>query len=284
LLITGSTTSADITVIDDFGNQIRLAKPAERIVTLAPHLTELLFQLELGDRLVGVVEFSDFPLAANRIERVGNAFAVSVEKIVELQPDLIVAWGSGGSREQLRKLRSLGFPVYYSEPKRLTDVPESIHRIALLAGKGPVGVRVKDEFNSRLEQIKQSANGRTSPRVFFQISSTDLYTVNDRHLIGQAISLCGGINIFGTLDVPVPRVSNEAILVGQPEVIIRSSVDTEKDDWRERWSGTRQIPAVGAGQLYEIPADLISRPGFRMLEGIDRLCDIISEVADVAAG
>ncbi len=284
LLAACSAASAEVTVTDDFGNLVTVTSPATRIVALAPHLTELLFQLELGDRIVGVVEFSDFPPAARKIQRVGNAFAVSVEAIIELQPDLIVAWGSGGSREQLRKLRSMGITIYYSEPKRLADVAESMYRIALLGGKEQVGLRVRNTFDSRLDELKKLANVSTRPRIFLQISSTDLYTVNDRHLIGQAINLCGGTNIFGSLDVPVPLVSNEAILVGQPDVIVRSSVENEEDDWRDRWSGNRQIPAVLAGHLYQIPADLISRPGFRMLQGIGQLCDIIMDASSGSTG
>ena len=283
-LVACFAASAETTVTDDFGNPVTVASPAQRIITLAPHLTELLFQLELGDKVVGVVEFSDFPPAARTIQRVGNAFAVSVEAIVALQPDLIVAWGSGGSREQLRKLRSMGITIYISEPKHLADVAESMYRIALLGGREQAGLRIKSEFNSRLDQLREHANVKTRPRIFLQVSSNDLYTVNDSHLIGQAINLCGGTNIFGTIDVPVPLVSNESILVGQPDIIVRSSVENEVGDWRDRWSGKEQIPAVMAGNLYQISADLISRPGFRMLQGIGQLCDIILEASSTSTG
>jgi len=279
LLLVGASAEASITVKDDLGNTIRLDHPATRIVSLAPHLTEILFYLGLGDKVVGVVEFSDFPSQAKKVKRVGNAFSVSVEAIVELKPDLILVWSSGGSGEQVRKLKSLGIPVYYSEPRVLLEVAEGIERIALLAGKGQRGSLAKQQFQARLQEVGRVPSGNNEPRVFFQISATDLYTVNDKHLMGQAISLCGGKNIFGSLNVPVPLVSSEAILVGQPQIIVRSADFPGQTEWRYQWQKYKQIPAVANNHLYEVSADLISRPGFRMLQGIRQLCDIIGDVA-----
>jgi iron complex transport system substrate-binding protein len=279
LLLVDVSAEASITVQDDLGNTIRLDHPARRIVSLAPHLTEILFYLGLGDKVVGVVEFSDFPREAMKVKRVGNAFSVSVEAVVELKPDLILVWSTGGSREQVRKLESLGIPVYYSEPRVLSEVAEGFERIALLAGEGQRGSQAKQKFQAQLQEVGRVQPGNNVPRVFFQVSATDLYTVNDSHLMGQAISLCGGKNIFGSINVPVPLVSSEAILVGQPQIIVRSADVPGQVEWRSQWQKYQQIPAVADNHLYEVSADLISRPGFRMLQGIRQLCDIIGGVA-----
>jgi iron complex transport system substrate-binding protein len=278
LLLLASAGRAEIKVLDDLGGEIILADPAKRIVSLAPHLTEIMFYLGIGDKVVGTVRYSDYPEQAREIPRVGDAFAVSVEGIVGLNPDLVIAWSSGGTSEALSKLMSLGIPVYFSEPKTLVDVAESAARIATLAGHDESGRYAKGEFLASLEKLKQNRDATERPRVFFQISTYDLYTINSNHLIGQAISHCGGDNIFGLSKIPVPLVSNESVPVAAPEIIIFSKGVSEESSWKQRWLKFKGIPAVSGGRLFEVSADLITRPGFRMLAGIEQLCGIISEV------
>lgn len=278
LLFLAPDGRAEIRVLDDLGGEIRLANPARRIVSLAPHLTEIMFYLGIGDKVVGTVRFSDYPEQARDIPRVGDAFAVSVEAIVGLNPDLVVAWSSGGTNDAMNKIVSLGIPVYFSEPKTLADVAKSAARIARLAGRDESGRDADRKFLARLEKLKQYRNDGDRPRVFFQISTRDLYTINNDHLIGQAISLCGGDNIFGLSKIPVPRVSNESVLVAAPEVIVFSKGLNEDNNWKQRWLKFKSIPAVAEGRLFEISADLITRPGFRMLAGIEQMCSIINAV------
>lgn len=283
LLLLAPDIRPEIKVVDDLGGELELKDPARRIVSLAPHLTEIMFYLGMGNNVVGTVRFSDFPARAKEIPVVGDAFAVSVEGIVGLNPDLVVAWASGGSNEAVNKLRSLGIPVYYSEPETLADVAGSAARIARLAGHGDSGEYAQEKFLASLEKLKQDREGGDRPRVFFQVSSHDLYTINGNHLIGQAISHCGGDNIFGFSRIPVPLVSNEAVLVAAPDIIIFSKGLSLESSWKERWSKFKGIPAVADGRLYEVSADLITRPGFRMLEGIEQLCGFINEVGSDAA-
>ena len=260
---------------DDRGHLIRLDYPAQRIISLAPHLTEVLFHLGLGDSVVGTVKFSDFPEPAKKIPRVGDAFAVSIETIVGLEPDLVVAWSSGGADDAIAKIQSLGIPVYHSEPKTLAGIADSASRIAQLAGQQESGRIAASNYMRKLELLGETRNNQLKPRTFFQISTYDLYTINADHLIGQAISLCGGINVFGHSMIPVPQVSSEAVLVAAPEVIIFSKGLNEDNNWKQRWTGFSSIPAVAENRMNEISADLITRPGFRMLSGIEALCSII---------
>lgn len=268
---------AQIKVIDDQGRQVSLSAPAQRIVSLAPHLTEAMFHLQLGDRVVGTVKYSDFPEQAKAIPRVGDAFALSIEAIVSLNPDLVIAWGSGGSNGAVKKLISLGVPVYYSEPKKLTDIAASAAKIALLAGQNDKARDARESFDKQLASLSKSGRVGHNPRVFFQISAHDLYTINNNHLIGQALKFCGGVNVFGDSKIPVPLVSNESVLVAAPEIIILSKGVEEQIDWKQRWLKFRNIPAVSAGQLYEVNADLITRPGFRFLDGVAELCAVIAK-------
>lgn len=284
LLLLAPESQAEIKVHDDLGTEIVLANPARRIVSLAPHLTEIMFHLGIGDKIVGTVRFSDFPEQARDIPKVGDAFAVSVEAIVGLNPDLVVAWSSGGTNDAMKKIKSLGIPVYFSEPKTLADVAKSASRIARLAGRDESGRDAERQFLARLEKLQRSRNEGNRPRVFFQISTRDLYTINGNHLIGQAISHCGGDNIFGLSKIPVPRVSNESVLVAAPEVIVFSKGLSEGNNWKQRWLKFKNIPAVTEGRLFEISADLITRPGFRMLAGIEQMCKIINEVGFDSTG
>jgi len=284
LLLLAPEGRAEIKVLDDLGVEVNLTNPANRIISLAPHLTEVMFYLGMGANVVGTVSFSDFPQQAKRIQRVGDAFSVSVEGIIGLNPDLVIAWGSGGSKEAVNKLVSLGVPVYFSEPKTLADVAKSAARIARLAGHDETGRDAQEKFLASLEKLKQYRDDGDRPRVFFQISTHDLYTINGNHLIGQAISHCGGDNIFGFSKIPVPLVSNESVLVAAPEIIIFSKGQSEEDKWKERWLKFKSIPAVADGRLFEVSADLIARPGFRMLEGIEQMCLIINDVAAESAG
>ena len=160
---------AEIRVLDDLGGEIRLTNPARRIVSLAPHLTEIMFYLGIGDKVVGTVRFSDYPEQARDIPRVGDALAVSVEAIVGLNPDLVVAWSSGGTNDAMNKIVSLGIPVYFSEPKTLADVAKSAARIARLAGRDESGRDADRKFLARIEKLKQDRNEGDRPGVFFKI-------------------------------------------------------------------------------------------------------------------
>ena len=278
ILFLGVTSAqAKIHVVDDTGKQIVLNTPAERIVSLAPHLTELLFSVGVGSRIVGTVRFSDFPVAAQQIPVLGDAFAVSLESIVALEPDLVVAWHSGGASNVINKLRALKIPVYVNEATDLKSIGQSVRKLGRLVGEDERGAELDLTFVNQLEELRNSNIG-VAKSVFFQISDQSLYTVNDSHLIGQAMTICGVENIYGASDISIPIVSKESVLIADPDVIIISQpVLGRKSHWVEKWS---EIEGFGPKVRLIDPA-LISRPSMRMLEGIKELCRLVSITASL---
>lgn len=267
------TVFADITVVDDSGTTVVLAEPAGKIVSLSPHLTELLFSLGVGDRIEATVDFSDYPEAALNIPRLGNAFSVSVEAVIEQSPDLIVAWMTGGNHRTFEQLRALGYPVFVNEASSLVGIAMAVQQLGILVGKPDRGLELAESFRVDLERLRQSSSGAGSPKVFFQISDAQLYTVNSQHLIGQAIEVCGAENIFSDVEFFVPMVSYESVVERNPDVLVVSSpYPGYKSAWDDRWNDLGW-----GGRVRTIDASLITRPSLRMLEGIKMLCETLGQ-------
>ena len=268
-----SFCGADIKVIDDTGEVVTLAVPAKRIVSLAPHLTELLFSLNVGARVVGTVRFSDFPEAAKSIPVLGDAFAISLESIVSSEPELVVAWHTGGANNIIERLRTLGIPVYVNEALDIKSITRSIRALAVLVGRKEYGETLALKFGDEISRLQDVYAG-TNRKVFFQISDQSLFTINDSHLIGQAMSVCGVQNIFGDSLIPVPIVSKESVLAADPEIIVISQpIDSERSPWIEKWA---EIEGY-ANRIRLIDPALISRPSLRMSKGVKELCDLVRE-------
>ncbi|MFT5588174.1 MAG: iron complex transport system substrate-binding protein [Bradyrhizobium sp.] len=262
--------AAPVSVTDDAGHLVTLAGPARRIVSLAPHVTELLFAAGAGERLVGVSDYSDFPSAAKAIGSVGGAAALDVERIVQLKPDLVVAWGSGNSAAQLARLRGLGMAVFDSEPRTFAAIASSLERLATLAGSEAIGHAAADDFRSRLQTLANTYQQRAPVRVFYQIWREPLMTLNGKSMVTAAIRLCGGSNIFAQLPQLAPVVGTEAVLEANPEVIL-----TGGDDEVAALAGWRRFAsllAVQRNNLFVINADWLARSGPRLLEGTELLC------------
>jgi iron complex transport system substrate-binding protein len=260
-----------IDVQDDTGRPVSLPAPAGRIISLSPHLTEILFDLEVGDRIVATVRYSDYPEAAKEIPRLGDAFSVNVEAVLANTPDIIFAWRTGGSGKALEQLIELGIPVYFNEAPGLSSIGNSVINIGKLVGEPERGAAIADTFNEALETFRRSAP-QERVRTFFQISDQSLYTVNGDHLIGEAISICGGENIFADVVAPVPQVGKEAVLSAAPDLIIITQVPgSPPSDWVSIWQAYEGFE----GRVKTIDPNLISRPGPRMMEGIGRMCDLI---------
>ena len=267
------TVFADITVVDDSGTTVVLAEPAGKIVSLSPHLTELLFSLGVGDRIEATVDFSDYPEAALTIPRLGNAFSVSVEAVIEQSPDLIVAWMTGGNHRTFEQLRALGYPVFVNEASSLVGIAAAVQQLGILVGKPERGLELAEKFRVDLQRLRQSSSGAGSPKVFFQISDAQLYTVNSQHLIGQAIEVCGAENIFSDVEFFVPMVSYESVVERNPDVLVVSSpYPGYKSAWDDRWNDLGW-----SGRVRTINASLITRPSLRMLEGIKMLCKVLAQ-------
>ncbi|MBI4755333.1 MAG: cobalamin-binding protein [Betaproteobacteria bacterium] len=263
---------AAVTVRDDSGATVRLTQPAKRIVSLAPHATELLFAAGAGERMVAVTEYSDVPPEAARLPRVGGGGGLDLEAIVARRPDLVVAWGSGNPAAQIEQLRALGLNVFVSEPRRLEDIPAAIERFGALAGSAGAASAIAAQLRARQAQLQARYAARPPVRVFHQIWDQPLMTVNGRHLISDVLRLCGGANVFATLPALSGAVSEEAVLEADPEAIVVATTAAEEARWLAAWRRWPRLTAVVRGNLFAIPADLLHRPTPRVLDGAERLC------------
>jgi iron complex transport system substrate-binding protein len=279
-LLVSPDAPAEIRVIDDTGKSVILAKPARRIVSLAPHVTELLYAAGAGSRLVGAVEYSDYPDDAKRIPRVGSGFGFDMEAIVAMQPDLIIAWQSGNPSWQVARLSGLGFPVFVTEPRRLDDVAGLLERLGRLAGTEAVATKVASEFRHQRAQLQAHYSGRPPVAVFYQVIDVTLLTVNGQHLINDVIDLCGGQNVFSDLPSLTPRVDVESVLQKNPDVILASGYAPLWPTWRERWRAWPAFSAAARGNLFFIPPDLIHRHSPRILQGAEQVCAALEKARE----
>lgn len=277
LLLVSGFARASIDVTDDQGQTLHLAQPARRIVSLAPHVTELLFAAGAGDRVVGAVQYSDYPQAAGKIPRVGSYTAPDMEKVAALKPDLVVAWKSGNRDAHLDKLKALGVPVFINEPRRIEDVARSLSQLGRLAGSEAVADAAAQAFRSRHAALAARYSGRPKLRVFYEIWNRPLMTINGEHLISDVIRLCGGDNVFARLPVLAPTIDVEAVLAAAPDVLVASGMGESRPEWLDDWRKWTKLPAVARGNLFFIPPDLIQRHTPRILDGAERLCGQLEE-------
>lgn len=263
---------ADIVITDDSGATVRLKEPARRIVSLAPHVTETLFAAGAGAKLVGAVDYSDYPDAAQKLVRIGGYSKLDLEVIAALKPDLAVGWASGNSPAHIDKLRALGIPVYLVQPERIDDVADNLERYGELAGTQTTARAAAADFRQRLADLRGKYAARPKVRVFYQIWKQPLMTVGGGQVISDAIRLCGGENIFADLKPLAPKVSIEAVLAADPEIVVASGMGEARPEWVDDWRQWPSLTAVKRDNLYFIPPDLIQRHTPRLAEGAARLC------------
>jgi iron complex transport system substrate-binding protein len=269
---------ADVVVRDDAGREVRLRKPAERVISLAPHATELLFEVHAEDAIVGATEYSDYPAAAKRLPRVGGLGSIDVERIVALKPDLVVAWRSGTPEAQLAAIERFGIAVFRSEPRSLDDIATSLERLGRLTGHADAGEHAATGFRQRIEALRATYARREPVRVFYQVWSSPLMTIGGPHVITSVIELCGGRNVFGSLAALAPTVDPEAVVARDPELIVTATGThartVDESEW-SRWSG---VAAVKKRRYLFIDPDLITRSTSRIVDGAMLLCRAIDRV------
>ncbi|OGI51714.1 MAG: cobalamin-binding protein [Candidatus Muproteobacteria bacterium RIFCSPHIGHO2_02_FULL_65_16] len=271
-LLGAAPAPAPTRVPDDAGATVVLAAPARRIVSLAPHVTELLYAAGAGGYVVGAVDYSDYPEAAKRIPRVGGYTGLDLEAIVALRPDLIIAWQSGNPPSQVERLRALGLAVYVSEPRHIEDVATNIERLGRLAGTADAALRAARAFRQRHEALRRRYAARPAVTVFYQIWDRPLMTVNGKQLISDVIHLCGGRNVFADLPILAPTVDVEAVLAADPEAIVASGAGAARPEWFDAWRRWPQLRAVRRDNLFVVPPDVLQRHGPRILDGAEHLC------------
>lgn len=274
LIVLGSSpAAADLVARDDTGRELRLAAPAQRIVSLAPHITEVLFAAGAGERVVGAVAYSDYPEAARDIPRVGGYSSIDIEAVTALRPDLVIAWRSGNRGAHLDKLATLGIPVYVSEVRSFDGVARSLEVFGRLAGTETAANQAAEAFRARRDALAQRYSGRAAVRMFYQVWVQPLMTINGEHLISDAIRLCGGINVFDDLPKLAPSISVEAVLAANPEVIVASGMNASRPEWLDQWKRWSGLAASANDNLYFIPPELIQRHTPRILDGAEQMCE-----------
>jgi iron complex transport system substrate-binding protein len=269
---------AEVSVRDDLGNTVRLTRPAQRIVSLAPHMTETLFAAGAGAQIVGTVDYSDYPEAAKKIPRVGGYSRFDLEAVAAHKPDLIVAWYSGNAPAHIEKLQAMGYPIYISQPNHIADIATEIERLGKLAGTSATAQATAAAFRERLATITARYSKRPVVRTFYQIWKQPLMTIGKNQIISDVIRLCGGENVFGQMDQMAPNVTVEAVIAANPEAIIASGMGDSRPEWLDDWKRWTSIEAVKRDNLFFVPPELIQRHTPRLLDGTERLCQHLETV------
>ena len=251
---------------------------SQRIVTLSPHLAELVFAVGSGHQLVGVSAYTDYPAAVTDLPVIGDAFNIDQERLPLLEPDLLLAWDTGTPAHVIDELRNRGYTVEVITTTSLSDIGAALKRIGALTGRESDATAAADSFSAGLDDIARQSTGAASIDVFYQVYRRPLYTINGTHFVSQLIELCGGRNVFDDLDGLAPLISVEAMLERNPEVILASTDAGQLafEEW-ERWP---DLPANRFGNRYLIPANDIGRPTPRLLAGARAVCEALQKSRD----
>lgn len=251
----------------------------QRVITLAPHITELIFAAGAGSRIVATVDSSADPPAARSISRIGDGVSISTEKVVASRPDLVVAWmPSNATRMLMPVLDGMHVPLIYSNPRKLADIPAEIVRFGDLFGTAKAAGRTAATLTRRLRILQEKYASRRPVSVFIEVGALPLYTIGRDAVLNDALRICGGANIYAGLAVAAPQVSAESVLMKQPDVVIASASDQASFEQRLTfWSGLR-LRAALKGHVYSINPDTLFRPGPRLIDATQELCRILDQV------
>ncbi|HSW13252.1 MAG TPA: cobalamin-binding protein [Solimonas sp.] len=255
------------------------ATAAERVVTLAPHLAELVCAAGACDKLVGVAKYTDEPGARGK-PRIGDAFTVNAEAVLGLRPDLVLAWNGGTSPQLTERIRAAGIPVRWVTVRKLDDIGRAIVELGGLLGSRPAAEQSATTYRQRLDAIRLRFRGRAPLRVFYQLEVQPMFTLSQRSPVSESIALCGGANVFAALPQLSAPVGVEAVLAASPDVIVfgRQDMTAEIRGFWKKWPLVR---AVAHGQLYEVDASTLTRQSPRVLDGIEELCQAMDSARRV---
>lgn len=259
---------AAIDVRDDTGKTVRLAAPAARIVSLAPHVTELLFAAGAGGHLVAATRYSDYPPEATQLPRVGDAHAIDLERILALKPDLVVAWSSGNNQTEVGRIAGAGIPVFISEPHHADDIATTLIRLGRLAGTEAPAAAAAARFRAELAQLSEDYRGAAPYRLFYEIWHQPIMTLNGRHMVSDVLARCGARNVFAAAPTLVTTVSLEAIIAAAPQAIASGAGDNALAFWR----GRHELPAVRRGRVCGLDTSRMHRSGPRLVQAARELC------------
>jgi len=250
---------------------------ALRIVALAPHIVEMLFDIGAGEQIVGTVAYADFPKAALTIPRVGSYHGMQIEKLLALNPDLVIVWKSGNSQSDIDKMKRLGLKVVFSNPTDIADVATELRYFGELTDRKIQAEKVAIAYEVRLKKLRTENINKKATPVFYQLWSEPMMTINGTTWINQLIEVCQGVNVFAGNATPYPKLSIENVIVAQPHIIILPDENSDKPQPIIEWQKWPEIPAVKNNKYIHVDADLLHRFSTRMLSGIEDMCEKIDQ-------
>ena len=270
-IIAGAAAGAHaLQVTDDRGMTTSLERPAQRMVSLAPHLAEMVFAAGAGASLAGVSSFSHHPTEAARLPVVASHGRVDIERLIALRPDLVLAWQSGNSPLQVDRLKRIGVRVFVTEVRVLADIPRIVRLVGVLAGSEATAETRARQLENEIADLRERHAGARPVAVFLEIWHRPMLTVNGAHLISDALRVCGGRNVFAAARTLTPLVSREQVLDARPEAIITGGFGSEAP---RAWRGLEPVSAVRSRRIYAIDPDLLHGQGPRVIEGVRALCE-----------
>lgn len=252
------------------------AAPAERIISLAPHATELAFAAGLGDKLIAVSERSDYPAQAKDLEKVSNYQGIKIERIIALHPDLVIAWPAGNPQGELEKLKQFGINIYYSQTTSLQDIANNIEQLSEYAEDPSVGKQAAADFRQNLDRLKSHYNTSKPVRYFYQLSAQPIITLAQDKWPSEVFTFCGGENIFADSAAPYPQVGLEQVIINNPDVIFSSEHALADNNMWQQWGN--QLDAVKNQYLWSLNSDWLNRPTPRTLKAIEQVCEYFETV------
>ncbi len=279
-LLPFATLAADLHVKGADGVEVVLAAPAQRVVSLAPDFSELLFDVGAGDVLKGTVEYSDYPAAAKQVPRLGDAFHVDIEKLLALKPDLVLVWQGGTPQPLIDKLRALKLNVLALGTHELPDIAANLESLGAVTGHADKAELAAQDFRTRLNALRKSYADRTPLKVFYEISAQPLFTVGGSQSISRLIEVCGGRNVFADLTELAPAVSLESVIARDPQVIATGDAEGEAADRFKAWQSWPKLAAVQAGNFVTLNDDWISRSTPRLLDAGKQLCEALQDIRE----
>ena len=263
-------TALAITVTDDLGRKVELKQPAQRIVALAPFLTELAYSVGAGSKLVGASAYSDYPPEARALPQVASALGPEVEPLAALRPDLVLAWHDSIRPNDVERIERLGIPVFVARARRLEDPPRLAETVALLAGTD--AAPAARNYRERLRAARAARSGKPRVRIFVEVWHKPLTTIGGKHWINEALDVCGGENVFADLEAVAPVVSWEEVYKRDPDAIVGTPAPGREGDFRAAWRERGSLRAVSEDRFVFVDADKLQRPTLRLAEGVAELC------------
>ncbi|WOT05872.1 cobalamin-binding protein [Shewanella youngdeokensis] len=276
VLLTGVSTSVIATPLEgSLTTEPGANPPAKRIVALSPHAVEMLYAIGAGESIIATTDYADYPEAALQIPRIGGYHGIQIERVLELQPDLVVVWAGGNKLDDIERIKALGFNVFDSNPKSLEAIADELVQLGRLTGQQVNAHNVATTYLEQLQQLRDYNADKKLVPVFYQLWSTPLMTVAQNSWIQQIITVCHGDNVFADAPNEYPQVSLETVLLKQPDIILQSQDDGNV--LGVDWSAWPEIPAVKQQHIYQLNADLLHRASPRALLGVAALCDALDK-------